>query len=65
MERRKRRKCEKCVMLGTEEGRMRANGQRNEGPERKREREGGREEKEEKRARIATQRGARGRGRAL
>jgi len=45
-------------MLGTEEGRMRANGQRNEGSERKRERE----EKEEKRA---TQQGARGRGRAL
>lgn len=30
------------VMLGTEEGRTRANGKRNEGPERKREREGGR-----------------------
>lgn len=29
-------------MLGTEEGRMRANGQRNEGTERKTEREGGR-----------------------
>lgn len=29
-------------MLGTERGRMRANGWRNEGPERNREREGGR-----------------------
>ena len=41
-ERGKRRKCEKCVMLVVEEGRMRANGQRNEGPERNRGREGGR-----------------------
>lgn len=59
----KRRKCEKCVMLGTERGRMRANEWRNEGPEGNR--EGGREEKEEKRARIAMQRGARGQGRVL
>lgn len=36
----KRRKCEKCVMLGTERGGMRANEWRNEGPERNREREG-------------------------
>lgn len=38
----KRRKCEKCVMVGTERGRMKANEWRNEGPERNREREGGR-----------------------
>lgn len=37
-----RRKCEKCVMLGTEKGKMKANEWRNEGPERNREREGGR-----------------------
>lgn len=38
----KRRKCEKCVMPGTEKSRMKANERRNEGPERNREREGGR-----------------------
>lgn len=40
--RKKRRKCEKCVMVGTERGRMKANEWRNERPERNREREGGR-----------------------
>lgn len=38
----RRRNCEKCVMLGTERGRMKANKWRNEGPEGNREREGGR-----------------------
>lgn len=38
----KRRKCEKCVILGTERGKMKANKRRNEGPERNGEREGGR-----------------------
>lgn len=38
----RRRKCEKCVMPGTERGRMKANEWRNEGPERNRGREGGR-----------------------
>lgn len=36
MARRKRTKCEKWVMLGTEEDRTRANGRRNEGPARQR-----------------------------
>lgn len=36
------RKCEKSVMLGMERDRMKANERRNEGPERNREREGGR-----------------------
>lgn len=42
MARRKRTKCKKWVMLGTEEDRTSANRWRNEGPGRQRERKGGR-----------------------